>query len=426
MRVFELSTRVKAVGRSGGRSATAAAAYRACCVIACEREGKTHDYSRKRELEIAEIVLPAGAAAWAKERVRLWNAAEQREQNKDKRAKSKDKANAQVAREFFFSFPAELSVAGRLTVARTIARHLANTHGIAADFAIHAPGKEGDERNYHCHMLTTTRRLTAKGLGEKAREWDDLKQGPKLAKELRAFIAATLNAELKAEGKDGEARVEHRSFKDRGSSQKPQIHHGPGKTHALRKSQGQARRAWFQKVQKEQRERHAKELASLKTRQDFGLQAKLSGLDRRGQDGAKAIQDELAAQRRADTAPDGLRGAFLTATGRAMRDAFGRQERDAQRSAAAAEKLDALQTELRVQRSAYSTGQAQERAALIERHSGEDRQLREALASRESLDRSAEVIARRQEAEERSQMRDQQQEQGRGGGRSIGEDLTPP
>jgi hypothetical protein len=60
---------------------------------------------------------------------------------------------------------------------------LALAHGIGAarslvprrklDYSIHAPGKDGDERNYHCHMMTTTRRMTATGLGEKAREWDD-------------------------------------------------------------------------------------------------------------------------------------------------------------------------------------------------------------------------------------------------------------
>lgn len=425
-RVLELTTRIKAVQRSHGDSATAKAAYRACCVIECERQGRRHDYSRKAGLELAEIVLPEGAPIWATDRAKLWNAAELRETNKDKRARTKEKANAQTARDYLFTFPDELSREGRHNTARAIARHLAEAHGVAVDFAIHQPGKDGDHRNYHCHMLFTTRRMTLRGLGEKAREWDErAKDGtdePSLAKQLRAFVAATLNDTLKAEGKAGAVFVEHRSFKDRGSGQKPQQHRGPGGTHALRKQQRQERGAWFHQVQAEQRERHGKELASLRLRQDFGLQAKLADLAQRGREGAKAIRAELTAQRRADAAPDGLRRLFVNVTGRAGREAFDRQARDGQRSAAAQEKLDALKTALRTERNTYGTGQARERAALIERHGGEDRQLREALASRESLDRSAEAVARRQEAA-RSQQRDRP-EQGRGG-RSIGPELAP-
>ena len=48
MAIFHLS--VKTVGRSAGKSATAAAAYRACEKIECDREGMTHDYTRKRGL----------------------------------------------------------------------------------------------------------------------------------------------------------------------------------------------------------------------------------------------------------------------------------------------------------------------------------------------------------------------------------------
>ena len=195
MRVFELSTHVKSISRGTGGSAIAAAAYRACCAIESEIDGQMHDYTRKQGREASAIVLPANAPAWAADRARLWNEAEARERN-GKRGKNAGqlKQNASLAREFMFSFPAELSEAGRFKVAEIVARHLADTHGIAADFSIHRPGREGDERNYHCHMLTTTRRMTAKGLGAKAREWDDLKKRSQLAKQFRAFVAETMNA----------------------------------------------------------------------------------------------------------------------------------------------------------------------------------------------------------------------------------------
>src|SRR3954454_3413635 len=93
----------------------------------------------------------------------------------------------------------------------------------------------------------------------------------------------------KAEGKAGIARVEHESFKDRGIGRKPTIHQGPVKTHMLRKNQVQARTAWEARERKEQRERHGKELASLKLRQDFDLQRKLAELDSRERKGREDI-----------------------------------------------------------------------------------------------------------------------------------------
>ena len=221
MRIFELSTHVKSISRGTGGSATAAAAYRACCAIESEIDGKTHDYTRKAGLEACAIILPKGAPSWAADRSKLWNGAELRERN-GARGKNAGqlKRSAALAREFMFSFPVELSEAGRFKVAETIARHLVDTHGIAADFAIHKPGREGDQRNFHCHMMTTTRRMTAHGLGAKAREWDDIKKRSGLAKDFRAFVAAAMNEALAGEGKAAAVHVEHRSFKDRGAGQK--------------------------------------------------------------------------------------------------------------------------------------------------------------------------------------------------------------
>ena len=421
-RVLELTTRMKAVQRSHGDSATAKAAYRACCKIECEREGRTHDYSRKHGLEASEIHLPDDAPTWAKDRAKLWNAAEKAERNKDKRAKSAWKEKAQTARDYVFAFPAELTKEGRLRVARAVALHLVQAHGVAADFNIHEPGREGDHRNFHCHLMFTTRRMTAKGLGAKTREWDErAKDGsdePSLAKQLRAFVAKALNDALAVEGKAGLVRVEHQSFAARGSGQKPQQHRGPAKTHIVRKDQARDRRAWFQRVKKEQAGRHAKELAALKLRQDFGLQGKLAGLAQRGREGAAAIRRELAEARAADRTPDGLRRVFLIVTGRAGREAFDRQAREGQRVEAARAKLADLKAELRAERSSTVAGQVSERAALIERHGAEDRQLQQALVSREQLDRAREVIERTPEQQTRSRERE-------GQGRSIGRELSP-
>jgi hypothetical protein len=409
-RLFELSTHVKTVSRGEkrdgagnvirrSRSATAAAAYRACCVIEDEREGRTHDYSRKQGLEHAEIMLPKDAASWARDRATLWNAAELAERNKDKRAKQAEKANATTAREFLFSFPAELSKEGRLRAARRIAAHVVEAHEVAADFAIHEPGREGDERNFHCHMLMTTRRVGAKGLGAKTREWDDRKSGPKLAKELRAFIAATLNDELKAEGKDAAVYVEHRSFKDRGSAQTATVHQGASRTNQLRKQQGMARRAWLQRQREAQRERQAKELAGLKLRQDFGLKTTQAELQERRNREARQIRRDLEAARAADPPPRGWRRALLLVSGKAMREASERQDRDAARVMDTKAKLNALKAELARDMRAYTAAQLRDREALTGRHASETGQLREAVTDRERMDRAMEVSTRQEQAQ---------------------------
>src|SRR3546814_20227482 len=57
------------------------------------------------------------------------------------------------------------------------AREISERHGVAVDVAIHAPGREGDHRNHHAHLLTTTRRIGPEGLGAKTRELDQKTSG---------------------------------------------------------------------------------------------------------------------------------------------------------------------------------------------------------------------------------------------------------
>ena len=158
---------VKTIGRSAGRSATAAAAYRAGVEITDERTGLVHDYTRKQGVEHNALVVPADAPAWASDRAVLWNAAEQAETRK----------NSTVAREYEIALPAELSAEARRELALGLAREISERHGVAVDVAIHAPGREGDHRNHHAHLLTTTRRIGPEGLGAKTRELDQKTSG---------------------------------------------------------------------------------------------------------------------------------------------------------------------------------------------------------------------------------------------------------
>ena len=54
MAIYHLA--MKPISRSGGRSAVAAAAYRASQKLTNERDGLTHDFTRKGGVEHSEIV----------------------------------------------------------------------------------------------------------------------------------------------------------------------------------------------------------------------------------------------------------------------------------------------------------------------------------------------------------------------------------
>jgi len=53
---------------------------------------------------------------------------------------------------------------------RAFARDLADRRGVAVHFAIHAPHRNGDGRNTHAHVLTTTRTIEAGGVGREERD----------------------------------------------------------------------------------------------------------------------------------------------------------------------------------------------------------------------------------------------------------------
>ena len=74
---------VKAISRSAGRSATAAAAYRSAGRIEDERQGMIHDYTRKGGVVVTGIAVSDGAPDWARDRSALWNAAEAAEKRKN-------------------------------------------------------------------------------------------------------------------------------------------------------------------------------------------------------------------------------------------------------------------------------------------------------------------------------------------------------
>ena len=112
-----------------------------------------------------------------------------------------------------------------------LCKEIVKRHSVAVDANIHAPhSSDADDRNFHAHILMTTRRATPSGLGEKTRELDDKKSGE--VQFWRENFADITNKHLEKSGHH--ARIDHRSYKDQDIDREATLHEGPATT-ALRK-----------------------------------------------------------------------------------------------------------------------------------------------------------------------------------------------
>ncbi len=217
---------LKTFGRSGGSSAVSAAAYRAGERIHDERSGRTYDHTGRTDVLHKEIVLPSHLAdfdmSWAKQRAQLWNAAETAESRK----------NARVAREYLVALPVELDPDQRVNLVRGFSQELADRYRFALDLVVHAPRDYpgSDPRNFHAHLLATTREVTPEGLAAKTTlELNDAKRRDlglePVVHELylvRERWATVTNEALRQAHVD--ARVDHRSLAAQGIDREPYPH----------------------------------------------------------------------------------------------------------------------------------------------------------------------------------------------------------
>jgi len=215
---------IKPLSRSSGRSAIAAAAYRAGDKLIDELTGQLHDYSRKSGVVLSELITPYGGSI---SRNTLWNTAEAAEKRKD----------ARTARELVIALPSELNAEQRTELARTFAVELSSRYNVAVDLAIHAPNKAGDQRNHHAHLLCTTRQLSwgkdgQAVLGDKADiELSDTKRRSlglgRVSDEItavRRLWEGLANGALLKAGQ--QARIDSRSLKAQGIERLPTQHLG--------------------------------------------------------------------------------------------------------------------------------------------------------------------------------------------------------
>ena len=216
MAIFHLSARAP-VTRASGRSATAAAAYRAGALICDERTGLVFDYRRRHGVLDACIQLPGGRHV--ADRQQFWNGVEVHHRRRD----------AVLAREVVLALPSELDSEERAALAFGFSQEIAQEFGVGVDCALHAPSRGGDDRNFHAHLLLTACTVDAEGvLGKKAERLDPIACKRSGAADsvswLRPRWQLSVNAALARNG--SAERVDHRSFKDRGIERLPTVHVG--------------------------------------------------------------------------------------------------------------------------------------------------------------------------------------------------------
>jgi len=231
--IYHLS--IKITSRGKGKSAVAAAAYRAGEKIKNEYDGEIHDFTRKGGVVFTEIMLPEQAPVEYANRAVLWNAVEKIEKAK----------NSQLAREIELALPKELTEEQNISLVREYINRYFVAAGMCADIAIH----DEEKGNPHAHVLLTMRPFNEdKSWGDKQKKvyfYDD--DGNKIYdKKTRSYKCGKVqttdwNEQTKAEewrgawadlcndylerGNHAE-RIDHRSFIRQGKDEIPTIHLG--------------------------------------------------------------------------------------------------------------------------------------------------------------------------------------------------------
>ena len=269
MSIYHCSIQI--IGRSSGRSAVAAAAYRAAEKLEDKETGLTHDYTKKQGVVHREIMLPEYALEEYKNREILWNEVQ----------KIEKRSNAQLAREIEVALPRELSRADQMIAVRVYVQMNFVEKGMCADWVLHDKG----DGNPHAHIMLTTRPIRKNGqwgtkekksyaldengqripvidpkTGQQKVDSRNRKQwkretvqandwnSPKKAEEWRKAWADCLNALLPAE-----KQVDHRSYARQGIEQEPTIHEG----YTARKREKQGKAADRCQMNREIRSRNA-------------------------------------------------------------------------------------------------------------------------------------------------------------------------
>ena len=163
--------RIQRVSRSSGKNACCKSAYNARDKITDKKTNVTYDFSDRGDNVYHNILLPSYVNLKFKNPSELMNAIE----------KSERKDNSQLVKEYVLALPDEDNVSLEIKkemVYEFIHRNKWIEEGLGVQIDIHEPHE--DERNWHAHLLVTTRRFLDTGLGfemKKARDLDPQVRG---------------------------------------------------------------------------------------------------------------------------------------------------------------------------------------------------------------------------------------------------------
>lgn len=238
MALYHLS--VKQIKRSTGQSAVAAAAYRAGENLHSDYYGEDSDYTKKKGVITADILLPPHAPQEYADRETLWNAVEQMEEH----------PKAQLAYSFDIALQNEFTMEENIELARRFVTEQFVSRGMIADLAVHTPDKEnGENLNPHFHVLCPIRPLNEDGTwgNKQRREYLLDEHGsripdgkgdyvfkavpttdwgrPETLEVWRQAWADLCNAKYQEKGLT--VRIDSRSYERQGIDQIPTVHEGP-------------------------------------------------------------------------------------------------------------------------------------------------------------------------------------------------------
>lgn len=173
----------KVISRGAGRSAVGAAAYRSGEKLTNEKDGITHDYTKKSGVVHTEpIMLCENAPKEYQDRATLWNAVEDKATSKER-----------IARDFDIALPVELNREEQIQLVRNYVNDNFVKAGMCADFAIH----DKEDGNPHAHIMLTMRPIDENG------KWEYVSQKVYICKDHNGTTAELSAAELKKENERG-------------------------------------------------------------------------------------------------------------------------------------------------------------------------------------------------------------------------------
>ncbi len=157
--------RCEYVSRSQGGNVCRKASYNQREEIRCERTGELFSFKDRGGNVHHEIFLPEGIDEKFKNSSVLWNEVERCEKRKD----------SQLQKEFVLALPddPQVTLEDRIELTRRFARDHFIEKGLGVQVDIHDPDES--EKNWHAHLLVTTRRFSEDGLSfekTKARDLD--------------------------------------------------------------------------------------------------------------------------------------------------------------------------------------------------------------------------------------------------------------